>query len=226
MRKRYVSVVVGLAALLPLVVSSATPAHAVDTNVMTGNLEFMVNGTLSPFPGTLRSTSFNGTGSGAGTINGIGSDGGVYHADVTVLAMNVYGDAIYNEPIWPICPLVGSAFPMNGVITMHSQPGSISGIAYRAGDALTGSVTGISTTFVFQYNRVGANATIAILSASVTAYMAIPGHGTPSITADYVGGGTGAFIADPVEAEQLCRGAAGTDGALDYTLVGDVTVGG
>lgn len=224
MRTRLVAVFVGMLALgAPLVVQSLPSAHASGPAATSGNLEFMVRGDLSPFPGTLQSTSFNGTGSGGGTINGVGSDGGVYHADVTVLAMNVYGDAQYNEPIWPVCPVIGSAVPLTGSVTMNSQPGSISGVIYRAGDFLLGSVTSISTTFTFQYNRVGLNATLVILSGSLTVNYAIPGHGTGFITSSYVGAGTGAFQADPVQAEQDCRAG---NGDLPYTLTGDVAVSG
>jgi hypothetical protein len=224
MRTRLIALLAAVLALVgTLGPDTAAPARALTPNPGGGSLQFWVNGTLSPFPGTLQTTTFSGTGSGTGTVTGIGSDGGVYTADVTILAMGVSGSAQYNEPIWPVCPITGSAVPLTGSITMNSQPGSISGVVYRAGDALTGSVVSLSTTFTFQYNRVGATASLVVTRGRTTATVAIPGHGTPTVSMTYNGAGAGAFVADPVAAEQECRLGPGS---LPYQLIGDAVVAG
>lgn len=227
MRTRLIALFVAVLTLAaPLGLEALPSAKAVTPAGGTGNLQFWVSGTLSPFPGTQQPTNFNGTGSGAGTVSGIGSDGGVYHADVTVLAMGVSGSANYNEPPWPVCPLTGSAIPLNGTVTMTAQPGSISGVVYRAGDFLTGSVIGLTTTFNFAYNRVGTTTTLVITGGRTTATLSIPGHGFPTITMTYNGAGTAQFVADPVAAEEQCRQSNGTNGSLAYQLIGDAAIAG
>jgi hypothetical protein len=185
-------------------------------------LQFQVAGTLSPFPGTLQTTTFSGTGTGAGTATGLGSDGGDYHADFTVTAMSVSGSATYNEPVWPVCPASGSAVPMNGHVSVTAQPGSVSGVVYGATGAAVGSVTGLTTTFSFAYNREAATATLVITGG--TAYLSYASGGRAgTLRTTYAGAGAAAFEADAAAAENDCQGGSGS---LPYTLTGVATVGG
>lgn len=186
------------------------------------SLEFSVGGTLDPFPGTQQPTNFTGTGTGAGTATGLGSDGGDYHADFVINSMAITGSAQYNEPAWPICPLTGSAIPLTGQISGTAPSGSVTGVIYGANGSAVGSVTSLTTTFAFAYNRVGATATLVITGGwSYIGYSA--GGRTGVLTTSYVGSGAAAFVADPNAAESACRAGSGS---LPYTLTGTATVAG
>lgn len=213
-----------MALVLAVLVASALAgtvvpeAHA----VAGGDLEFQISGTLSPFPTTSGSTSFNGSGTGAAHLTG--TSGGVTYTTVAVLnALPVSGWATYSELAWPICPLVGSATQIGHVTLGSSALPQVSGVALAVGATDVGTVTGLVITFDFVYTRVGASATLTFSNASAVVYFTMPTTGAGSFSASLVGGAEGVFTFDPVQAEQDCLNDGGS---LAYTLTGDAAVAG
>lgn len=219
MRARRFTIILALSSLVSLIQLPAPAAAAA-----AANLEFQVNGSLSPFPSPNGNTSFSGQGTGAGEASG--TYGGVLHeATFTILAMPVSGSANYSELIWPVCPLVASATPTNGTISMGaSSLSSVTGVVYRAGATHSGTVTGVTVSFKFSYQRVGANTTLLLTEGVSYVHFYYPGYGYGSFRSDFSGAGTGVFQVDPVQAEMNCKNGGGP--ALAFTLTGDAVVAG
>jgi hypothetical protein len=198
------------------------PAPAEATSAGTSNVEFQVNGSLYPFPSTNGTTTFNGQGTGAGRATGM-SGGVVHDATFTILAMPVSGSANYSGPAWPVCPLIGSATPDTGSISMGAANlTSVTGVVYRQGATHSGTVTGVTTSFNFSYQRVGANATLVLTDGLARVYFYYPGFGSGSFEMPFSGAGTGVFQVDPVQAEVNCRNGGGP--AIPFTFTGDAVV--
>jgi hypothetical protein len=203
---------------LPFTVFAIGHAHATGA----GSAEFEVNGTISAFPAPSGSAPFSGQGTGIGHLTGT-SGGSTYEAAFTVLTMPVSGAASTSEPGFPLCGVIGSA-AASSWITMGapSLPG-VTGLVYRAGATLTGTVTGLVLSFTFTYERVGVTAAL-VVSGSATVYYFIPDTGSGSFTSTFTGAGAGAFHIDAVQAASYCVNR--TSGPLSFNLTGDVTLAG
>lgn len=215
MKATLIGVVIGA---LCAVLVAPQPALAAGT----GNVEFQVNGELDPFPAQSGRAYFGGQGTGTG--HAVGTSGwDTYDASFTILAMPVSGWADYSEPAVPLCPLIGSATPLSGWISMGGPSlSSVTGVVYRAGATHTGTVTGLSVFFWFSYQRVGATASL-VVNGSATVHFYYPGAGYGSFTTSFTGAGGGAFQVDPVLAALYC---ATGPGRLPFTFTGDVAVAG
>lgn len=182
-----------------------------------GDIEFSVTGQLGTFPCPLGcTTSFTGSGSGGGqTETTIGGD--TYDATYTIEGGAVTGTASYTEPAAPFCPLVGSASnPAQGTVTLS---GGATGIIYKTSTpTFSGTVTGVSFTLSYTYERVGFTAEITVTGGSVMVSYFFPGTGSGSFTQPLEAGAGGGLF-------QVEAGAALADcsnpGPLNFTLSGD-----
>jgi len=186
-----------------------------------GNVEFSVSGTLPKFPcPTGCSATFSGSGTGAGETEAVVGDN-TYLATYTIEAAQVTGTANYTEPGTPFCPLVGSAAsPSTGSVTLSF--GVTNGIVSRTGTpTFTGTVTGVSVTLSYTYERAGATAVLTITGGSMTVGYYFPDTGAGTFTqALEDGAGGGLFNVDPVQAASLCQ----NPGPLSFSLDGDAVV--
>lgn len=183
-------------------------------------VEFDLDGTLPEFPCPQGCpVTFEGSGTGGGNLTTM-IDGVTHNATFTVLSGDVSGSAIYNEPGFPFCPLIGSASsPTTGSVTLS---GGAAGVIFRTTPLIpSGSVHTVSVTLDFSYQRVGATPTIEITGGSITAEYFIPGTGSGSFTQQIAAGaGGGVFEVNPIEAFMLCQ----NPGELDFRIVGDAAV--
>jgi hypothetical protein len=211
-------IVARLAVCLAALVSGSVPTTPA-TAAGAGDVEFSIGGTLWKFPCANCRTDFSGTGTGAGQAGAlIGTV--AYNATFSILAGTVQGTADYSEPGVPLCPAVGSA--SNPAITKVTLTGGATGIVHRSSTpSYTGTVTNVSVTLNFTYQRVGTAVAITISGGTVTVSYFYPGTGTGSFSnAIVAGAGAGVFQVDPLVAAARCT----NPGPLNFTLTGNAGI--
>jgi hypothetical protein len=178
------------------------------------DVQFQATGTLPmfPCPGGGCSTTFSGTGSGAGTAH---ADGGSteYQATFAMPAGSVTGTASYTEPSTPICPSIGSAA---GTVTLTGNATGV--VVSTATPATTGSVTSVTFTLNYIYDRFGPATSITITGGTAKISFTKPGGGSDYFVSDVTGNGAGAFRVAPDQAVSKCL----SPGGLPFSVIGDV----
>lgn len=176
------------------------------------NVEFSVSGTLPVFPcPTGCNVAFAGWGTGTGNAHAEAA-GVEYEAAFTVPNGAVNGMANYTEPAFPFCPAVGSA---SGTVSLT---GSAVGVIHRTSTpTIVGTVTAVSFTLDYTYQRVGAASVIVVTAGTATLSFAFSDTGPDYFVSDVVGTGPGAFEVDPALAADRCQ----NPGSLPFTVIGD-----
>ena len=180
------------------------------------DVQFQATGTLPTFPCPAGgcSTTFSGTGSGAGTAH---ADGGSteYQATFALPSGSVSGTAAYTEPAEPLCPTIGAAA---GTVTLT---GSATGVVVKTtSPTTTGSVTSVTFTLNYTYERFGPATAVTITGGTARINFTIPGAGSDYFVSEVTGRGAGAFRVAPEQAISKCF----SPGSLPFSVIGDVAL--
>lgn len=241
MRKRLLALLLALGSLVPFTTSGVTaPAHA--TNTTQGEFTFVATGNLPIYPtDKTEQATFNGTITGNGQVTGQNSSGQLVTANITLQNAPMGGGLEYNVARFPYClaltqAAASTAPKYNGYVgpfTINSGAG-VAGEVYRVGDTTGGIVTSVTIGFTFTYQRVTAAAAVVVQGGVVTVNYSIPGRGTGSFTANFLGGGPGVVTyTNPQLATTYCINnqpgsgpISNPQGPVGYAVNGTVTLGG
>jgi hypothetical protein len=179
------------------------------------SIKFDANGTLPTFPCAAGgcSATFNGSGTGAGAVNGT-AVGETYNAAFAIPDGALSGSANYIEPGPPFCPAIGDA---TGTVTLT---GAATGVVHKTDTpGITGVVTGVDLQLDYAYERVGLTTVMAITGGTAKIYFTFPGTGPGYFVSSVTGAGSGVFNVDASTANAKCQSA----GPLPFTVTGAST---